>query len=112
MLIAWVLSPFPSGVQSIYCSYTSGDQCGDNWDHYANPQEDKLLQDGVNATNPIQEVKYFNEADALLWKDMVTLPLFQNPELFGWSNKVVGVQPNASGQGLTWNDQNWALKAG
>ena len=112
MLIAWVLSPFPSGTQAIYCSYTSGDQCGDNWDHYASPQEDKLLQEGVNSVDPQQEVKYFNQADALLWKNMVTLPLFQNPELFGWSKKVVGVQPNSSSQGLTWNDQDWALSAG
>ncbi len=112
MLIAWVLSPFPSGVQSIYCSYNNGDLCGSNWDHYANPQEDKLLQQGVNAVNPTQEANDFNQADALLWKDMVTLPLFQNPELFGWSTKDAGIEPNSSGQGLTWNDQDWAVKAG
>ena len=110
-LFAWVQSPFPSGTQTIYCSYSNSNLCGSNYDHYANPQVDKLLQQGVNAINPTQEAKYFNQADALLWKDMVTLPLFQNPNLTAWSTKYANIQPNASNTGITWNQNDWAAKA-
>lgn len=105
----WVQSPFASGTQSIFCSYTSN-LCGSNYDHYANPQVDKLLQQGVNSSNLTQEAKYMNQADALLWKDMVSLPLFQQPDYDAWSTKYANIVPDAS-DGLTWNDQQWAVKA-
>ena len=41
-------SPFVSGNQSIYCSYTNAANCGQNWIHYANPQVDKLLAAGCH----------------------------------------------------------------
>ncbi len=110
-LFAWVQSPYASGTQSAYCSYSNSNLCGSNYDHYANPQVDQLLQNGVNAINPTQEASDFNQADALLWKDMATLPLFQNPNLIGWSTKYVNIKPNASATGLTWNAEDWALKS-
>ena len=106
----WVQSPFASGTQAIFCSYTNANLCGSNNDHYANAQVDKLLQQGVNSSNLTEEAKYMNQADALLWKDMVTLPLFQQPDYDAWSTKYVNIVPDAS-DGLTWNDQQWAMKA-
>ncbi len=32
---AWVSTPFLSGNQSIYCSYTNSTNCSSNWNHYA-----------------------------------------------------------------------------
>ncbi len=106
----WVQSPFASGTQAIFCSYTNPNLCGSNNDHYANPQVDKLLQEGVNSSNLTQEAKYMNQADALLWKDMVSLPLFQQPDYDAWSTKYANIVPDAS-DGLPWNDQQWAMKA-
>ena len=48
---AWVSTPFVSGNQSIYCSYTNTTNCGENWTHYANPQVDKLMKEGSQATS-------------------------------------------------------------
>ncbi len=48
---AWVRTPFVSGNQSIYCSYTNTAICGADYDHYANPQVDTLLQSGVTASS-------------------------------------------------------------
>ncbi len=109
-LFAWVQTPFPSGTQSIFCSYNNSNLCGSNYDHYTDPQVDSLLQKGVNAVNPSQEARYFNEADAQMWKDMVTLPLFQSPQLAGYSTKFANIKPNTSSQGITWNSQEWAAK--
>lgn len=108
---AWVSTPFPSGNISIYCSYTNSNLCGQNWDHYANPQLDKLLNQAAGTLDTTAAATLYNQADALLWKDMVTLPLFQQPQLYTWNNTYGNVLPNPSNNGLTWNAQTWGLKA-
>lgn len=108
---AWVSTPFPSGNISIYCSYTNSNLCGQNWDHYANPQLDKLLNQAAGTLDSTAAATLYNQADALLWKDMVTLPLFQQPQLYTWNTTYGNVLPNPSNNGLTWNAQTWGLKA-
>ena len=108
---AWVSTPFASGNYAIYCSYTNANLCGENWDHYANPQVDSLLNQAATTLDPTKAATLYNQVDALLWKDMVTLPLFQQPQLYTWSSSYGNVLPNPSNSGLTWNAQTWGLKA-
>ena len=108
---AWVGSPFESGNQPIYCSYTNKAVCGENWDHYADPKVDSLFNQALSNLNPTQDASLYNQIDALLWKDMATLPLFENPVYYGWSTKYTNVVPNASNVGIPWNAQDWGLKA-
>jgi peptide/nickel transport system substrate-binding protein len=108
---AWVGSPFESGNQSIYCSYTNTSVCGSNWDHYADPQVDSLFNQALSDLNPTTDASLYNQIDALLWKDMATLPLFENPVYYGWSTKYSNLIPNASSVGIPWNAQDWGLKA-
>jgi peptide/nickel transport system substrate-binding protein len=107
---AWVQSPFASGSYSIYCGQNAT-ECGENWDHYNDPAVDKLLTEATSTTSPTTEATDFNQADALMWKDMVTLPLFEEPTMFAWTNGYGNVIPNASSEGFTWNAQAWGLKA-
>jgi peptide/nickel transport system substrate-binding protein len=108
---AWVATPFPSGNQPIYCSYTNANVCGENWNHYANPQVDKLLATAAATLDPTKAATLYNQVDAILWKDMVTLPLFQQPQLNTWTSTYANILPNTSSTGLTWNAQTWGLKA-
>ena len=108
---AWVSTPFASGNVSIYCSYTNANLCGQNWNHYANPQVDALLNQAASTLDPAKAATLYNQADALLWKDMVTLPLFQQPQLYTWTSTYGNILPNPSSLGLTWNAQTWGLKA-
>jgi peptide/nickel transport system substrate-binding protein len=108
---AWVLSPFASANQSIYCSYTNAELCGNNWDHYANPQVDSLFNQATSGTNATADAALYNQIDALLWKDAVTLPLFEQPQLFGWSSKYGNIIPNTSSVGVPWNGNAWGVKA-
>jgi peptide/nickel transport system substrate-binding protein len=108
---AWVSTPFVSGNQSIYCSYTNTTNCGQNWIHYANPQVDKLLAAGSAATSPTQEASDYNQADKILWSDMATLPLYQKPQFFAWSNTYGNIIPNVSNLGVPWNGNLWGIKA-
>ena len=103
---AWVISPFTSGNQSIYCSYTSP-LCGNNWDHYADPKVDTLFDQALTTVNPAQATALYNQIDGLVWSDMATLPLFQNPDLFGWSSNYAHIVPNTSNVGIPWNANAW-----
>ena len=109
---AWVSTPFVSGNQSIYCSYTNTAVCSSNYDHFANAQIDTDLQNGVSASSPSVEASAFNAADKLIWDNMVTLPLYQKPQYFAWTSKYGNLVPNTSSTGITWNDQDWGLKVG
>jgi peptide/nickel transport system substrate-binding protein len=103
---AWVTSPFKGAQQSIYCSYTSP-KCGQNWNHYVNPQVDSLLSQALSTLDPTQAATLYNQVDTLLWKDMDTLPLFQGPDLFGWSSSYNNIDPNTSNVGIPWNANQW-----
>jgi peptide/nickel transport system substrate-binding protein len=108
---AWVSTPFASGNQSIYCSYTNTSVCGSNWNHYANPTVDALFNKALKTLDPTRATAIYNKIDGLLWKDMATLPLFQQPQLFGWSTKFGNVFPNTSNTGIPWNAHQWGVKA-
>ena len=41
---------------------------------------------------------------------MVTLPLYQVPAYFAWTNNLKGVVPNTSNDGVTWNAENWTIR--
>ncbi len=108
---AWVSTPFASGNQPIYCSYTNASVCGENWDHYANSQVDSLFDQALSTVNDHDAAVLYNQIDTILWKDMVTLPLFQQPDLYSWSNTYGNIIPNPSNIGVPWNAQVWGLKA-
>ena len=108
---AWVGSPYESGNQPIYCSYTNTSVCGENWDHYADPKVDSLFIQALSDLNPTTDASLYNQIDGLLWKDMATLPLFENPVYYGYSTKYANLVPNPTNVGIPWNAQGWALKA-
>jgi peptide/nickel transport system substrate-binding protein len=108
---AWVSTPFASGNQSIYCSFTNTSLCGENWDHFADPKVDSLFNKALTTLNAAQAANLYNQVDGLLWKDMATLPLFQQPQLYGWSTKFANVVPNTSSVGVPWNANKWGVAA-
>ena len=110
---AWVSTPFASGNQPIYCSYTNTTECGENWDHYANPKVDANSSTGRVATlNPEQTaIPDYNQIDGLLWKDMVTLPLFQQPQLYAWPTSTRTSSRTRASAGIPWNANQWGVTA-
>ncbi len=108
---AWFATPFVSGNQPIYCSYTNSAKCSENWTHSANAHVDQLMSSGTSEPSQAQENEDFNKADAILWQNMVTLPLYQQPQFWDWSNNLKGVLPNASNTGVTWNAEDWTISS-
>lgn len=108
---AWYNTPFVSANQPIYCSYTNAEACGVNWTHSANTRVDALMSQGSAASSRSKEISGYNNADAILWRTMVTLPLYQVPQFFDWSNNLKGVLPNTSSARVTWNAENWSISS-
>jgi len=106
---AWVSTPFVSGNQSIYCSYTNTTNCAQNYNHFSSSQVDQLLKTGSEASSTSIENGDYNKADSIVWQDMVTLPLYQKPQYWAWSNNLKNVLPNTSNLGVTWNAENWTI---
>jgi peptide/nickel transport system substrate-binding protein len=106
---AWVTTPFVSGNQPIYCSYTNATNCASNYNHAANTHVDQLMASGSSAPSQSKEISDYNEADGILWQNMVTLPLYQKPQFWAWSNNLKGVLPNTSSVGVTWNAEDWSV---
>ncbi len=107
---AWVSTPFLSGNEAIYCSYTNTTECADNWNHFANSQVDTDVFNGAEATTSSTEISDYNAADTLLWANMDTLPLYQKPQFYAWTDTYGNVIPNASSTGVPWNANSWGMK--
>ena len=107
---AWVSTPFLSGNEAIYCSYTNTTECSENWDHYANSTVDTDVFNGASATDSATETSDYNAADTQLWADMDTLPLYQKPQFYAWTDTYGNVVPNASSTGVPWNANLWGMK--
>ena len=107
---AWVTTPFVSGNQPIYCSYTNASGCDENWNHAASA--DGGQADGLRVVRSEPEPRRSTTTTrptSILWHNMVTLPLYQKPQFFAWSNNLKGVLPNTSSVGVTWNAEDWSI---
>ncbi len=97
-LFAWVSSPFFSSTKSLY---VTGE--GQNYAGASVPEVDELLNALTSEVDRDAAVTMANEADALLWEEMATIPLYQKPTFTAWSSTLEGIEPNASLAGPLWN---------
>jgi len=102
---AWVATPFASANQPIY--QTGG---GSNYGSYSNPQVDKLITQAVSGLDPKTVTDTWNQVDALLWKDMPTIPLYQKPTFIAYDKKFGNITDNASAEGPFESSGTWGLK--
>jgi ABC-type transport system substrate-binding protein len=78
-----------------------------DWSNFSSPALDMLLAKASAVLNPEAGLPLYQQADALLWSQMVALPLFDEPTVIGLSNSVSGVGPNPFGAGLFWFPTTW-----
>jgi peptide/nickel transport system substrate-binding protein len=104
IIFAWVDTPFASGNDGIF--QTKG---GQNYNRYSNKALDQLIAQADVALDPAQQANLYNEVDALVWKDMVTLPLFQKPTLLVYQSKYKNMHNNITSEGPVYNEEEWGL---
>jgi hypothetical protein len=106
---SWTGSPQLSQQRSTYHTPAGPQAVGSNYGSYSNPQVDALLDVLATETDATKAVDAANHADALLWDDLATVPLYQFPAVVAWADNVHGVRPNPTFQGLTWNVETWTV---
>ncbi len=114
-LLPFDTGPYPSVTQSWYTPSLGppGQNGSQNWSNLDDPALNALFDKAVNsvpALNPVEAAPYYTQADQLLWTEMVALPLFAEPSVLVWSNRLDNVAPNVHGPGLLWNPGLWELQ--
>jgi peptide/nickel transport system substrate-binding protein len=103
---AWVGTPY--AISSSRANYIMPSDY--NYGQYDNPKV-KALFDQANAElDPAAATKLANEADAQIWADMATIPLYQKPTYIAYRNTYVNIHDNSTSDGPFWNAQQWGVK--
>jgi peptide/nickel transport system substrate-binding protein len=103
-LFTWIGSPDPGG--SVEIHKCGGDQ---NDGVYCNRRVTQLLDRSQNEVNPTRRTALLNQADALMARDLPTLPLFARPGFLIHKSSVSSVLKNPTSEGPTWNSELWTV---
>jgi peptide/nickel transport system substrate-binding protein len=103
----WVGTPDPSGAVEIY--KCQGEQ---NYQDYCNKEATKLLDETNTEIDPTKRADLFNQADQILAKDAVSIPLWEAPQPLVVQDYVHGTILNATQDGLLFNAEDvWIEKS-
>src|SRR6266508_152501 len=100
----WIGSPDLSGLDNLYgCRDDATNYAQQNYQGYCNQTVTKLLK-RVNLTfNSDLQAKLFNQAQAIMAKDMVVIPLYQKPSYLIYKSKFKGFVENPTSETFVWN---------
>ncbi|MGO8825476.1 MAG: ABC transporter family substrate-binding protein [Acidimicrobiales bacterium] len=106
-------TPYMSQTMAWYTTLLgpAGKNGSQDWTGYSDSQFDKLVETASQQLNPDTAATSYNQADAMLWDDMVSLPLFAEPTVLVWSRTIGGVTAMPRSPSLLWSAQLWAARA-
>jgi peptide/nickel transport system substrate-binding protein len=88
----------------------AGKNGSQNWTGFSDSQFDALVTKASQQLNPNTALGFYTQADAMLWDNMVSLPLFAEPTVLVWSRTIGGVNAEPRSTSLLWFAQLWAVK--
>ena len=105
-------SPYPSQAITWYTPLagTAGTGGSEDWSNLDDSSVNSLLLKAAAELNPVTAAPIYQQAESLLWQDMVALPLFTEPSVLAWSGLTAGVSPNSNGPSLLWSPLNWSIR--
>jgi len=71
---------------------------------------DELFAEAQSQLNAPAEAGLYNQIDTLLWQDLPTLPLFQEPATLVKNVRVVNVSDTSTWAGPMWDGEDWAIQ--
>jgi ABC-type transport system substrate-binding protein len=111
---AWVGDADPGG-QSLYaCNQIpspSNNWEGQNYTGWCNETASKAVVAANNSLLREERKKHYAILQEAFTQDIISLPLFNRAEAFGWNNKLKNFRPNAT-EYYTANAGQWALAEG
>lgn len=106
IIFAWVGSSFIAGNKDLWKTGAES-----NYNSYSNPDSDKLLDAASRELDPAKMRDLFNQADEIMSKDAVVLPLFQKPTLLAVYSQFLYIRNNPNNSTISYNIQEWGEKA-
>jgi peptide/nickel transport system substrate-binding protein len=106
-LFTWQASP-TSSATSFGLYGCGGDQ---NYMNYCNTKASALLQKAQFTPDAKLRADMLNRAEAIMAKDVPSIPMFVRPGFLINNRRVSGTIINPTNQGSTWNLQNWTVAA-
>lgn len=104
---AWIGTPFPaSSARQIY----QGDS-DSNFGKYKNTAVDDLLDKSIAEVDLGKRTEILNQADEMMWTDLVNLPLYQKPTFLAFADRYANISDNTTTETPFWNVEEWGLKA-
>jgi peptide/nickel transport system substrate-binding protein len=96
---SWIGTPYPfTNIDQIY-----GTGKDSNYAQLSLPEVDELIKQINVETDRAKRVELTNQADAIIWENAHTLPLYQRPELIAVKSKVANYGAKGLGS-FTWED--------
>jgi glutathione transport system substrate-binding protein len=106
-MFAWSGGIDPAPNTSIWsCPAGVGTQ---NYTGYCNKAIDAAFVKGNAELNPKKRIGFYNRVDALLARDLPTIPLYQKPTFLVYHNYVKGMTDNTTQAGPMWNAEYWSI---
>ncbi|CAM3133367.1 ABC transporter substrate-binding protein [Prescottella defluvii] len=82
---------------------------GDNFGGFSNGRFDQIADQLAVDGSLSARMALAGEAEAILWNEMPTIPLFDQPRTTAHSKGMHGVVPNPTRSGAGWNMDRWIL---
>ena len=76
---------------------------------FDDPSVNALFAQASRELSPVRSGPVYQEIDQILWKNMVSLPLFAEPTLTVTENTVQGPSADTGAPGLMWNAESWQV---
>ncbi len=105
--VALTTSSRMSRVQFLADRYTTKGKL--NYQRYSNPQVDVALSIAETQYAESTQMEALATVDRLLADDLVSLPLFQLPIMWAYTNNIDSVHRHDS-NGVTWNANEWQVR--
>ena len=73
---------------------------------------DEIVKEIDVTTDAAQQQKLTIEAEAIIYDEAWSIPIFQHPGVVAWSEKVENVKPGFLAPQYFWNATEWAPAGG
>lgn len=114
-MAAFVLTgtdPFASGSKGNYGMPLDedGEDWGNNSSRHSTPEIDELFDELAMETDQDEYARIANEIDALLWDEVVTIPLFERPGFWVLNENLHNFGEFGLASGFRYEDIGWAAE--
>ena len=83
---------------------------GSNFGGFANSRVDQIVDQLAVDGSTSATLALAGEAENILWTEMPTIPLFNQPRTIGAAEGMHALDPNPSRSGTGWNMDRWVLR--